>query len=258
MRILLTNDDGIDAPGLAALREAIDDLGEVHVIAPADVESAVSHAVTFHRPMRVTRRELQGFTGLAVEGRPADCVKLAATELISQPIDLCISGMNAGANVGINVIYSGTVGAAMEAAFIGIPSIAVSLHIGNWNAIRWADAARHARRTVDRILAGPIQPHTVVNMNIPILDNGAEPVGVKAVPICTGAMVMEYLKESHGEHRTYQVANSMTFDRIHPNTDVDALFAGYITLTPLHYDLTHRCQLEKWESHFEVTPQAER
>lgn len=257
MRILLTNDDGIDAPGLAALRAAIDDLGEVHVVAPAKVESAVSHAVTFHRPMKVTQRKLPGFTGLAVAGRPADCVKLAIHDLIPETIDLCISGMNSGANVGVNVIYSGTVGAAREAAFHGVPAIAVSLHVGDWDAIRWEAAARHARETIGRVLNGPIQPHAVINVNVPILDGGAEPVGVRAVPACTGPLTMEYHKSPDGEHDTYQVANSMTFDRIHPDTDVDALFARYITITPLHYDLTHRGQLEGWVSHFGIAAEAE-
>ncbi len=256
MRILLTNDDGIEAPGLAALYEAIADLGEVHVVAPADVESATSHAVTFHRPIPVGERRMPGFTGLAVGGRPADCVKLAITDLVPQPIDLCISGMNAGANVGINVIYSGTVGAAMEAAFIGVPSIAVSLHVGDPKAIRWEAAAQHARQTIDRVLDGPVQPHTVVNMNIPILDGGAEPVGVKAVPVCTSAMVMEYLKRPNGDEHSYQVTSTMNFDRIHPDTDVDALFARYITLTPLHFDLTHRDHLNRWQSHLETERRA--
>ena len=252
MRILLTNDDGIDAPGLGALHEAIADLGEIHVVAPAKVQSATSHSVTFHRPIRVIEREMATFAGKAVEGWPADCVKLALTELVPQPVDLCISGMNAGANVGINVIYSGTVAAAREAAFIGVPAVAMSLHLGDGEHIDWPRAAAHARRTLDHVLAGPIQPHTVVNVNVPILDRGTEPAGVKTVPISTSPVVMEYAKQGVDEGHTYEVSNPMTFHRMDPDTDVDALFAGYITLTPLHFELTHHEQLQSWRNHFEA------
>src|SRR5262245_1049709 len=119
MRILLTNDDGIFAPGIAALYEAARELGEVHVIAPSEVQSATSHGVTFNRPLktRIHRATCsQGkhlFEGISVDGRPADCVKLALANLIKEPVDLVLSGINEGANIGINVIYSGTVAAAM-------------------------------------------------------------------------------------------------------------------------------------------------
>jgi len=112
MRILLTNDDGIDAPGLRALYLATKDMGDVQVIAPTTVQSAMSHSVTFHRPIRVHKHDDGVVRGLSVEGRPADCVKLGIAHLFGGPIDLVLSGMNSGANVGINVIYSGTVAAA--------------------------------------------------------------------------------------------------------------------------------------------------
>lgn len=249
MRILLTNDDGIGAPGLEALYAAVSDLGHVHVVAPAKVQSATSHAVTFHRSIQVTQHRGDRFVGMAVDGRPADCVKLALTELIPQPVDLCISGMNAGANVGINVIYSGTVAAAREAAFSGVPAIAVSLHVGNWQAIDWSRAVSHAKCIIDRVLRGPFTGHSIVNMNVPILDNGAEPLGIRVVPISTSPLVMTYAKENLNGANSYQATNTMTFDRRDPDTDVDALFAGYITLTPLHFDLTFQPQLSQWRDH---------
>ena len=188
MRILLTNDDGIDAPGLAALYRAIESLGDVHVIAPKLVQSATSHAVTFHRPISVEKSGL----GHAVAGRPADCVKLGLRALIDEPVDLVISGMNSGANVGINVLYSGTVGAAREANFNGIPAIAVSLHIVYWYHDHWDRAAQHARRTIDELVKGPLDGHTLLNVNVPVLDGGAAPIGVKVAPASLSKMVVAY------------------------------------------------------------------
>ncbi|WP_432800048.1 5'/3'-nucleotidase SurE [Poriferisphaera sp. WC338] len=252
MRILLTNDDGIDAPGLGCLYDAIKDLGEVHVIAPAKVQSATSHAVTFHRPIRVEQKTIGNFTGLAVHGRPADCTKLAIEELLDGPVDLVISGINAGANIGINVIYSGTVAAAMEAAFIGVPAIAVSLHVGDWENIDWETAAKHALDAIQFVMSGPLQPHKVVNVNIPILDGGVVPKGIKVVPISHSPMVMKYRQDRDDDgHQTYEVCNEMEFARHDADTDLDAILQKYITITPLHYDLTHEAQMRAWETHLE-------
>lgn len=247
MRILLTNDDGIDAPGLAALHRAIASLGQVHVIAPAKVQSATSHAVTFHRPISVEKRGL----GHAVHGRPADCVKLGVHALIDGPIDLVISGMNAGANVGINVLYSGTVGAAREANFNGIPAIAVSLHIGAWDHDHWDRAAQHARRAIDKVLAGPMDGDTVINLNVPVLDDGDEPRGVRVVPASLSKMVVDYKpgKDEAG-NPTYQVSNTMTFAQRDPDTDVAALYEKYVTVTPLHFDTTCPATTSAWAALF--------
>jgi len=253
VRILLTNDDGITAPGLIALYRAIADLGEVRVVAPATVQSAMSHSVTFHQVI-ATRRHVvscetgvEVFEGVAVEGRPADCVKLAIAQLLEDPVDLVISGMNAGANVGINVIYSGTVAAAMEAAFIGIPAIAVSLHIGDPHKTRWDAAAGHARHVIERILRGPLQPHTVLNVNVPILDDGAEPRGVRVVPISTSPIIDAYEPSEHPNgDRHFRAGSGMNFRHTPPDTDVDALFKKYITLTALHFNLTQHEQTQIW------------
>lgn len=256
MRIMLTNDDGIDAPGLTSLFGQIADMGELHVVAPATAQSATSHGVTFHRPIRVQNRnsdnghERPPASQLAVEGRPADCVKLAMSDLVPQPIDLVISGMNAGANVGINVIYSGTVAAAMEAAFLGIPAIAVSLHIGNRDTIDWQRAARYARQAIDWALDGPMKTHSVLNINVPILDDGQTPRGIRVVPINKSPLVDRYANEDHGDgSRSFRVDNSMAFREHLPGTDVEAIFAKYITVTPLHYDLTMHDRLGDWDSH---------
>jgi len=238
VRILLTNDDGIDAPGLHALYHAIEGLGDVSVVAPAEVQSATSHAVTFHRPIRVT--PYRGpFEGHAVDGRPADCVKLAIAALLDRTPDLVISGMNAGANVGVNVLYSGTVGAAREATFDGIPAVAVSLHLRDRTQSHWDRAADHARRAIDLALETGIDRHTAVNINVPVLDGGAEPVGMSYAPLCTSPMVCRYDATRDGDATLYRIADTMEFARPTPGSDVDLLFRRHVTLTAMHFELTY-------------------
>jgi 5'-nucleotidase len=258
MRILLTNDDGIAAPGLAALYRAIADLSEVHVIAPAEVQSAMSHAVTFHRPIATRKRTILDeaggpiFEGIAVAGRPADCVKLALHDLMPEPPDLVVSGMNAGANVGINTFYSGTVAAAREAGIYGLPAVAVSLHIGRRDAIRWQDAADHARRALDQALAHGIAPGTMLNINVPKLDD-AEPRGLRVVPLSPSRIVEQYDRTDTPEgERHYAASDIFDFHEHHADTDVDALFQGYVTLTPLVCDLTCRQTLDAWSRKLEL------
>jgi len=252
MRILLTNDDGIEAAGLHALYRAVADMGEVCVAAPLRVQSATSHAITLHRYMDVTPYGCKLFEGLAVDGRPADCVKLAVAELLPERPDLVLSGINHGANVGVNVHYSGTVGAAREGAFLGLPSIALSLHIGDWDHDHWDRAAGHARRAIDAALANGIGPGTLVNINVPILDGGAEPKGMRAVPLNTSAMNDRYHTdppETTGPERTasmrYRARDSMAFSDRGKGTDVDTLFDKYITLTPLHFEQTDTAAVER-------------
>src|SRR5262249_4932714 len=148
MRILLTNDDGIHAPGLRALRKELLKLGEVIVVAPAGEQSAVGHSVTLLTPLIIQEvyDEEKKFLGWAVEGRPADCVKLALMELLPDPPDLVISGMNAGSNAGINVLYSGTVAAAIEGAFYRQTSMAVSLEYTKPRPLDYSRAAGYARQ----------------------------------------------------------------------------------------------------------------
>src|SRR3954467_3578113 len=152
MLILLTNDDGIHAPGIVAMYRELVKLGEVHVVAPETVQSATGHGITISAPLLTNRVTVENaFTGIAVDGRPADCVKLAIAKLLPRAPDLVVSGMNHGTNVGINVIYSGTVAAAIEAAFLGLPSIAVSLFVKSPIPVDYARSARLARETIEKI-----------------------------------------------------------------------------------------------------------
>jgi len=256
VRILLTNDDGIDAPGLAALRRALSDLGEVVTVAPLRAQSATGHAATFHRPLTVDERP----DGWAVDGRPADCVRLGLFALFGEhdhspatpPFDLVVSGMNAGANLGVNVLYSGTVGAAREANLCGLPSIAVSLHLKNWHidADQWARAATHARMAIDHVLGGPLDARTLMNINVPVLDDGAEPrPGLAVVPASLSAMGVEYERREGGGGRvTYRVTSTMTFLDDLPGTDVEAVFDRRVTLTPLRFDTNCPDALARWRA----------
>ena len=176
MRILLTNDDGISAPGLIALAEAIAPLGDIDIIAPQVCQSATGHAISVKQPLQATQQRCGQYTGWAVEGRPADCVKLGLLELTDQRPDLVLSGINAGVNTCVNVLYSGTVAAAREAALVGVPSIAFSLELGptmDFNA-----AGQIARQIVETYTADQLLSGTTLCVNIPQLIDGP-PTGVR-------------------------------------------------------------------------------
>src|SRR5688572_26913592 len=178
MLILLTNDDGIQASGLVALYRELVKLGEVHVIAPETVQSATGHGITITTPLLTQKVTVEnGFTGIAIDGRPADCVKLAVAQILPKPPDLVVSGMNAGANVGINVIYSGTVAAAIEAAFLGLPSIAVSLYLKSDVPLDFVRPAEFARAAIERVLKAGLTGGQVANINLPPLRAGEAPTG---------------------------------------------------------------------------------
>src|SRR5688572_358583 len=168
MLILLTNDDGIMAPGIVAMYRELVKLGDVHVVAPETVQSATGHGITITAPLLTSRVTIENaFTGTAVDGRPADCVKLAVAQMLPREPDLVVSGMNAGANVGINVIYSGTVAAAIEAAFLGLPSIAVSLYLRSDVPTNFKKAAKIGGEVVGQIWKAGIRPGQIVSVNIP-------------------------------------------------------------------------------------------
>jgi len=209
MQILLTNDDGIHAPGIEALHAQLvgsvdhhDPLGEVFTVAPLTVQSATSHGITFHSPLMTKETTINTHPGVAVDGRPADCTKLALTNLWAEKYgqgsrpDLVISGMNAGANCGINVIYSGTVAAAIEAAFLGVPAIAVSLHIDQANP-DFELGAIHARRAIDTLIAGGLPDrHEIISINIPATEHLRDDTEIIVCAMNTHALVDQYEKRT--------------------------------------------------------------
>lgn len=243
MRILLTNDDGVFAPGLRALRNELTRLGEVTVIAPALEQSGVGHSITLLAPLVVKPVDDEDGSplGFAVEGSPADCVKLAVNELLDRPPDLIVSGINAGANAGINVLYSGTVAAAIEGAFFKITSIAVSLEFTE--RFDYPHAARHAVRVIERILSQQPPAGSLFNINLPAHSRG-EPKGVRVVPMGVGRYGEGFEKRRDPRGRTYYwMTYAPPYELEGPETDVTGLIEGYITVTPLHFDLTRHDQM---------------
>jgi 5'-nucleotidase len=252
MRILLTNDDGVYAPGLRALRKELQKLGEVAVVAPAGEQSAVGHSITLLTPLLVQEvlDEHDRPMGWAVEGRPADCVKLALLELLPEPPDVVVSGLNAGANAGINVLYSGTVAAAIEAAFFHRTSIAVSLEYTKPKPLDFPRAAELARGVIEQILAQQPPAGSLFNVNIPSLERG--PVrGVRTVPQNIAPYLETFDRRVDPRGRVYFWSNpDFSCPEPHPDTDVTVLAEGYITVTPLQFNLTHHALLERmknWE-----------
>jgi 5'-nucleotidase len=267
MKILLTNDDGIDAPGIEAMYAALTDrdgvfgstLGETTFpVAPLTVQSATSHGLTFHTPLMVTNRRVSAhMSGLAVDGRPADCVKLAICELwpdhfgAGDKPDLVVSGMNAGANCGVNIIYSGTVAAAIEAAFLGVPSIAVSLHIGK-SKPDFDAAARHARRAIEAVLASgggePLREHGCLNINIPVTEADGPMPPMVVCPMNLHGLVDKFdaRKSPGGDPYYWASGDGLDFRGSDKGADVDELFRKNITITPLSYDMTHHSDLLAW------------
>jgi 5'-nucleotidase len=242
VQILLTNDDGIYAPGLAALEEQLKSLGDVCLVAPATEQSGVGHSITFLSPL-ICKEIFDGDRrrGWAVEGSPADCVKLGVFEFSPRRPDLVVSGINGGLNAGINVLYSGTVAAAIEGAFFGISSIAVSLEYDEH--ADFAAAARIARQVVEQILQQKEASPQLYNLNMPTAAMHRSPE-IRIVPMGVAQYGEHFVRRRDPKGRTYYWA---TGDPPPPQsdeeTDLSALQEGFITLTPLHYDMTRETAL---------------
>ena len=249
MLILLTNDDGIRAPGLVALYRELVKLGEVHVVAPETVQSATGHGIALTTPLLTSSVTVaEGFTGIAVDGRPADCVKLAVAKLLPRPPDLVVSGINAGANTGINVVYSGTVAAAIEAAFLGLPSIATSLYLRRDVPTDYTRAAVLSRQTIELILEAGLPAGRVATINLPALRPDQQATGVKVVRQCDRGWADTYEERKDPRGRSYFWNTSVfRLGETEEGTDVAALRDRYITVTPLRFDLTHYPQLHEWQ-----------
>lgn len=242
MRILLVNDDGILAPGLSALHEAVADMGEVTVVAPETPQSAAGRSLTLHGPIVCNHVHVGGeFHGVSVAGRPVDCVKLAIRELMDEKPDLVLSGINAGENVGVNVFYSGTVAAGAEGALFGIPSVAFSLACtGEMDFHR---AGQLCREVLDNLLAAQIARGELVNVNIPALSQSS-PRGVRVAPQSTAAVSETYHRKVDADGRMiFRLDGNFEHGPQETETDVTALADGFITVTPLMSDMTDRNRL---------------
>ena len=235
--ILVTNDDGVASPGLHALMAAMRDLGMVSMVAPETEHSAIGHAITTSTPLRVSEFALDGkAVGLTVSGTPADCVKLAVGTLLEQRPDLVVSGINLGPNTATNIIYSGTVSAATEARMMGIPSIAVS--IGTFKDPLWETAAIYAQRVARMVLKHGLPAKVLLNVNVPNLPLG-EVKGVRFTR--QGNSGYDERFELHSDPRSvpyYMRVGTYKMSDIDESTDALALAQGFVSVTPVSFDLT--------------------
>lgn len=256
MHILVTNDDGVTAPGLLALAQEMRSLGQVTVLAPDRNWSASGHVKTLHRPLRVKEMLLSdGSRALASDGAPSDCVALAVLGLLPTSIDLVVSGINPNANLGHDVTYSGTVTAAMEAAIWGLPGIAISIDYeeNGQGDLDYGPAARVAHQVVSRVIAQALPKATLLNVNVP----GLPSEDIKGIKITRqGLRVYRDLlvrREDPRGRPYYWIGGEAPTGVPEEGTDFGALAEGYVSITPLHLDLTaHRAMDElggwAWEN----------
>lgn len=238
MRILLSNDDGYFAPGLAALAEALHGLGEVVVVAPEQNRSGASNSLTLDRPLYL-KKAANGF--YFVNGTPTDCVHLAVTGMLDQLPDIIVSGINHGANMGDDTIYSGTVAAATEGYLLGIPSIAISLT--SFESNNFATAGLVARELVKRFIRDPIKEPVLLNVNVPDVPH-AELKGMEVTRLGRRHKAEPVVKMTSPRNETvYWVGAAGAAADAGPGTDFNAVERGVVSLTPLQIDLTHAAQL---------------
>jgi len=238
MRILLSNDDGYFAPGLAALAEALQGLGEIVVVAPEQNRSGASNSLTLDRPL-LLKKAASGF--YFVNGTPTDCVHLAVTGMLDQLPDIIVSGINLGANMGDDTIYSGTVAAATEGYLLGIPSIAISMTSFEGN--NFASAGRVARELVERFIRNPIREPVLLNVNVPDIPH-ADLKGMEVTRLGRRHKAEPVVKMiSPRKETVYWVGAAGAAADAGPGTDFNAVERGFVSITPLQIDLTHTAQL---------------
>jgi 5'-nucleotidase len=246
--LLVTNDDGITAPGIQNLVEAVKDLGKVVVVAPDKPQSGMGHAITIGQPLRLTKvKFFDGIEAWSCSGTPVDCVKLAVDKILHRKPNLCLSGINHGANHSINVIYSGTMSAAVEAAIESIPSAGFSLLDHSIEA-DFTAARKYARIIVQQMLDNKLDKHTVLNVNFPSI---AEDL-IKGIKICRQAYAKyeeDFIERNDPNGRLYYwlTGEFVNFDK-GTDTDVWALENAYVSVVPVQFDLTNyelKTKLEK-------------
>lgn len=234
MRILLSNDDGFLAPGLSMLAQVLGEIAEITVVAPDRNRSGASNSLTLVNPLRVTTTA-NGF--ISVNGTPTDCVHLAVTGLLTEMPDMVVSGINEGSNLSDDVLYSGTVAAATEGRFLGLPSIAVSL--AGPKCLHYESAAHIAKALVLHLRTDPLPRDTILNVNVPDLPL-EEIRGFQVTRLGTRHIAEPTIKtvDPRGR-RIYWIGQPGPEEDAGPGTDFYAVNTGYVSITPLHLDLTH-------------------
>ena len=244
MRILVTNDDGIDSPGIYALAQALQGVGEVTVVAPNQQQSAVGHALTVAVPLRVHPYERNGKPfGHAVTGTPADCVKLALDAILPERPDIVVSGINHGRNTAVSLIYSGTVSAATEGTLLGIPSIAISLDNFSLDA-DFTHAAEVAAWLVPILHQHHLPRGVLLNVNVPAIPRD-QIKGVRIAEQGSGFWNDRYEVRHDPMGRPYYWLTGSYIPDGHSGSDDQLLTEGYVTITPIHYRLTDHTMLEE-------------
>jgi 5'-nucleotidase len=239
-RILLCNDDGIHAPGISALHEAVRGLGGLLVVAPDAERSAAGHSITLNDPIKcLPVQKIDGFCGHAISGTPADCIKLAVRALMADaPPHLVLSGINLGSNTGISVLYSGTVSAATESVILGIPGIAFSLC--TCADPQWDMAKRITEEITRKIIAHPIPPGVLLNVNMPNLPYD-QLKGIRITRMGRSRFIEKFHKRLDPQGRTYYwLDGELEVQDDGDDIDIHAVNDGYVSVTPIHLDLTAR------------------
>ena len=253
MHILVTNDDGVTAPGLLALAQEMRKLGTVTVFAPDKNWSASGHVKTMERPLRVKEVTLaDGTSAFASDGAPSDCVALPLLGLIEEPIDIVVSGINPNANIGHDITYSGTVTAAMEAVIAGVRGVAVSLDSpeGHKGPLDYSTAAVVGRRVVEQVIADDLPEGIVVNVNVPYLkESELNGYMITRQGLRVYRDALDVRNDPRGKPY-YWIGGEAPTGVDEPGTDFGALKAGFVSITPLQLDLTHLKAmdvLKKWK-----------
>ena len=252
MRILITNDDGVYAPGIRALAKKLEQIGEIIIAAPISEKSAVSHSLTISRPLFYKKIEVDGMKAYAIDGTPVDCVKLALDQLMIDPPDIVVSGINQGANTGINIFYSGTVAAALEASLLGFPSIAISL--ASYDSQDFEFAAETAENFAHYIQQVGLPPNVMININVPNR-NRNEIKGFRITYQGNGRYEDSYEKRTtpNGSEYFWLSGKGFKWDQ---DIDADnyAVKNGWVSITPLKASLyDHDCSGELKQSLLEFT-----
>ncbi len=249
LRILVTNDDGVHAPGLEVLATIARRLGsEVWVVAPETNQSGASHSLTLSRPLRIRRISRRHF---AVDGTPTDCVLLALQKIVEGPVDLVLSGVNRGGNLGEDVTYSGTVAAAMEATVLGVRAVALSQCCRNGHPVKWATAEHHAPEILRRLWRADWPEGVLININFP----DRVTASVRGVRVArqgkrkVGDALVERI-DPRGEPY-YWIGALREEEAWAEGTDLAAIADGYISVTPVHLDLTHHESMDSFRKMFE-------
>lgn len=249
MRLLLTNDDGIDAKGIYTLAKVLEKEHEVIIAAPSSQKSATSHSITIANPLTIKSVKLKNLRckAFSISGTPADCVRIALDKLLDEPVDMVISGMNYGINLGIDVIYSGTVSAAIEAAIQKIPSVAISCEVKN-KLVNFESAAKLVPKILNTFKNKFLKNDLVLNVNIPYT-KGDFNKEIKVCKIGDTVYTSNFEKlEDKDTDMHFLLKGKFNTNHI-DKSDVFYLYKGYVTITPLHYDLTNFSilnEVSKW------------